>query len=103
MMRAASTPGRLSPSFHNRATPPLIMACRLRGDDVGIRCVPRVFVVCVNFTSVRSAHPTPICANPLAAAANPVFRPQRMFHVASKKVPLPPDPRGRRRSRHRRR
>jgi hypothetical protein len=36
------------------------------------------------------ANPTPICANPLAAEVNPALRPQRMFHAASVKAPLPP-------------
>jgi len=36
------------------------------------------------------AKPTPICANPLAADVNPALRPQRMFHAASVKAPLPP-------------
>jgi hypothetical protein len=45
----------------------------------------------VIFTSVGTAQFTLICANPLAADVDPVFRPQRMFHVASKKVPLSPN------------
>jgi hypothetical protein len=45
----------------------------------------------VIFTSVSTAQFTPICASPLAADVNPVFCPQRMFHVASEKVPLSPD------------
>jgi hypothetical protein len=36
------------------------------------------------------ANPTPICTNPLAAEDNPVLHPQRMFHAASVKAPLPP-------------
>ena len=45
----------------------------------------------VIFISVRTAAPTPICANPLAAEANPRFRPHLMFQVAIEKVPLSPD------------
>jgi hypothetical protein len=36
------------------------------------------------------ANPAPICASPLAADVNPALRPQRMFHAASLKAPLPP-------------
>jgi hypothetical protein len=49
------------------------------------------YLTCVIFTSVSTAQFTPICANPLAADVKPVFCTQRMFHVASKKVPLSPD------------
>jgi hypothetical protein len=49
----------------------------------------------VTFILVRIPIPTPICANPLAAAAIPTPLLQRMFHVAMGKglfplVPLPP-------------
>jgi hypothetical protein len=43
----------------------------------------------VTFVFVEMAEPTPICANPLAAEDNPIFCPQRMFHAASVKAPLP--------------
>ncbi len=42
----------------------------------------------VIFSLVKTAQFTPICANPLAADVSLVFRPQRMFHVASKMVLL---------------
>jgi hypothetical protein len=45
----------------------------------------------VIFTLVETARFTPICTNPLAADVNPVFHPQRMFHIASEKVPLFPN------------
>ncbi len=45
----------------------------------------------VIFISVKMAIPTPICANPLAAEANPRFRPHLMFQVAIEKVLLSPD------------
>jgi hypothetical protein len=45
----------------------------------------------VIFTSVKTAQFTPICTNPLAADVNPVFCLQRMFRVASKKLPLSPN------------
>jgi hypothetical protein len=45
----------------------------------------------VIFISVKTATSTPICANPLVAEANPAFRPHRMFHAATEKVPQPPD------------
>jgi len=45
----------------------------------------------VIFISVKKATPTPICANPLAAEANPKFRPHLTFQVAIEKVPLSPD------------
>jgi hypothetical protein len=49
----------------------------------------------VTFVLVRNPIPTPICANPLAAAAIPVLLPQQMLHIAMEKglvplVPLPP-------------
>jgi hypothetical protein len=40
--------------------------------------------------SVKTAHPTPIWRNPLAAAANPALRALLMFQVAMEKVLLPP-------------
>jgi hypothetical protein len=45
----------------------------------------------VNFVSVNTTNPTPICANSLAADVNPALRlcQQRMFHAASVKA-LPP-------------
>ena len=45
----------------------------------------------VIFISVKMAALIPICANPLAAEANPRFRPHLMFQVAIKNVPLSPD------------
>jgi hypothetical protein len=45
----------------------------------------------VIFISVEMAAPIPICANPLAAEANPRFQPHLMFQVAIKKVLPSPD------------
>ncbi len=51
----------------------------------------------MTFVLVRIAILTPICTNPLAAAAIPTPLLQRMFHVAMEKglVPLVPLPPGR--------
>ncbi len=51
-----------------------------------------MYQLLVTFVLVRIAISTPICANPLAAAAIPTPLPQRMFHVAMEKglVPLVP-------------
>ncbi len=87
---AASTLKELCPSFHSRAIPPWLW---LVAFDEMIVYPDAYFgyLLVVIFTSVSMAHPTPICANPLAADESPVFRPQRMFHVAIEKVPLSPD------------
>jgi hypothetical protein len=45
----------------------------------------------VTFISVKMAAPIPICANPLAAEANPRFQPHPMFQVVIKNVPLSPE------------
>jgi hypothetical protein len=44
----------------------------------------------VSLVLVKTAHPTPIWRNPLAAAANPALRALLMFQVATEKVLLPP-------------
>ncbi len=45
----------------------------------------------VIFIFIKMAAPIPICANPLAAEANPRFQMHLMFQVAIKNVPLSPD------------
>jgi hypothetical protein len=44
----------------------------------------------ISLVLVKTAHPTPIWRNPLAAAANPALRALLMFQVATEKVLLPP-------------
>jgi hypothetical protein len=60
------------------------MAHRFGWDDLKSQHAPGVLDVRF-FTLVTTAQFTPICANPLAADVNPVFRLKPMFHVASKK------------------
>jgi len=72
-----------------QGNPPLIVARRPRRENFISRC-EAIITSIVIFVSVTTAKPTPICANPLVADVNPALCPQRMFHAASVKAPLPP-------------
>ena len=87
---AASTSKNWWLSFHSKAIPPWLWLVAF-DEMILYPDANFVYLSSVILTSVSNAHPTPVCAKPLAADANPKFQPQRMFHVAIEKVPLSPD------------
>ncbi len=92
----ASTSNPLWPSLQMRPIPP---RCGLVAFEASTQYPERDFKyqLLVIFVLVRIPIPTPICANPLAAAAIPNPLLHHIFHVAMEKglVPLVPLPPGR--------
>ncbi len=84
-----STSKSWCPAVQSRAIPP---CCGLVAFNV-ITWYPSMclgYQASVSLVLVKTAHPTPIWRNPLAAAANPALHALLMFQVAMEKVPLPP-------------